>query len=116
MKRTIFKPILAGILLGAAAFFMPLLLLKAVFFFLIIGFILRSILWRRYHRGAYLYVNSADKIRNMSEEEYTDFKNKMKNSFDCESHKRTYNCNPGTKWNDGCGSDTIENNPNNNSK
>jgi hypothetical protein len=84
MKRSIFGPIIFGILLGAAAFFAPFFLLKAVFFFMIIGFIMRMFWWRRHgwhHRYQY-QLAYADKIRSMSDEEYAGFKNKFKSCGD----------------------------------
>ena len=51
MKRSIFKPILAGILLGAAIFMFGLFLLRALVFFLIVGAIARFFIVRRFRHN-----------------------------------------------------------------
>jgi hypothetical protein len=85
MKRSIFKPIVFGVLFGAAAFFMPFFLLKVIFFFMLLSFIFRMFWWGgRGHRMNY-YMAYTDKIRNMSDEEYTAFKNKA-GSHHCYHH------------------------------
>jgi hypothetical protein len=92
MKRSVFKPIIAGILIGAAIYFVPFFALKTLFFILIIGAIFRMFSWRRYHWRSHYYVAYADKIRSMSEEEYNEFKNKMNRwnqDYCCNSH---YSC------------------------
>lgn len=97
MNRSIFKPILGGLFIGAAVFFAPFALLKLMFFFFIIGGIFRMLFWRRmYHYGRMnYYMVSAEKIRSMSEEEYTAFKSKMNNwqGNGCCHHKGYDNCN-----------------------
>jgi hypothetical protein len=79
MKRSIFGPIVFGILFGAAAFFAPFFLLKAVFFLMIIGFIFRMFWWRRqaWYYGQHYRMAYIDKVRKMSDEEYSEFKNKF---------------------------------------
>jgi hypothetical protein len=77
MKRSVFKPIIAGILIGAAIYFAPFFALKTIFFILIIGAIFRMFSWRRYHWRSHYYVAYTDKIRSMSEEEYNQFKSRM---------------------------------------
>lgn len=81
MNRGIIKSVIGGALIGAAAFFAPFLLIKTVLFFFIIGAIFRMIFWRRmYHWGRpHMYMAMADKVRNMSEEEYAELKNKINN-------------------------------------
>jgi predicted membrane protein len=81
MNRGIIKSVIGGALIGTAAFFAPFFLIKTVLFFFIIGSIFRMIFWRRmYHWGRpQMYMAMADKVRNMSEEEYTEMKNKMNN-------------------------------------
>ena len=84
MTRFIIKPILIGIFFGAAAFFAPFFLIKAILFFMFIGFIFRMFSWRRRWGQWYQYQTVfTDKVRNMSEEEYSSFKNKMNN---CNQH------------------------------
>ncbi|MCE3227242.1 MAG: hypothetical protein K0S32_1793 [Bacteroidetes bacterium] len=85
MKRSIFGPIIFGILFGAAAFFAPFFLLKAVFFLMIVGFIFRMFWWRRraWHYGYHYQLAYAEKVRNMSEEEFSQFKNKFR---DCNGY------------------------------
>ena len=48
MKKSIFKPIIAGILTGAVLFMFGFLLLRIVLFFLIIGAIFRFFIKRRF--------------------------------------------------------------------
>lgn len=83
MNRSIFKPIVFGVLFGAAAFFVPFFLVKMIFFFMIMGLFFRMFWWggrghRMQHHFAY-----ADKIRGMSEEEYTAFKSKAGRDHCC---------------------------------
>lgn len=90
MKRSIFKPIVFGVLFGAAVFFMPFMLLKFIFFFMFIGAIFRMFAWRRFRHGGMSYhAMYADKIRSMSEEEYSEFKNKTQ---DCYNHYNYRGC------------------------
>lgn len=77
MSQSILKPILFGTLFGALAFLMPFFLLKVLFFFLIAGVLFRVFARRRFgpHGGGY-HLAFADRIRNMSDEEYAAFKNR----------------------------------------
>jgi len=77
------KPILAGILIGAALFFMPFFVLRVVVVFLIIGAMFRLFRGRRFSRGygRGLHHAYADNIRNMSDEEYKAFK--QNNTYSC---------------------------------
>lgn len=78
MSQSILKPIIFGVLFGGLAFLMPFFLLKVVFFFLIAGALFRLFAWRRfgsYRPGGY-HLAFADRIRNMSEEEYSTFKSR----------------------------------------
>ncbi len=86
MRRSIVKPILAGIFIGAALFFMPFFLLRVLIVFLIVGALFRLFGGRRF-RGRYSHVNPAfaDKIRGMSEEEY----NLYKQTFESYGSKNT---------------------------
>lgn len=80
MKKSILKPIAAGMLIGAIAFIMPFFLLRAFLFILIIGGLIRLFAGRRFGRGfggARFRPVFADKIRNMSEDEYAQFKQKF---------------------------------------
>ena len=51
MKRSIFKPIIAGILLGAAIFMFGFFLLRTLVFFLLVGAIVRFFIVRRFRRN-----------------------------------------------------------------
>jgi hypothetical protein len=78
-----FKPIVFGVLFGAAAFFVPFLIIKVFFFFMVMGLVFRLFWWRgRKHHLHYRFAY-ADKIRNMSDEEYAAFKN---NAGHCYHH------------------------------
>lgn len=85
MNRSIVKPIVAGVFLGAALFFIPFFILRVVTFILIVGLIFRLFAGRRRfgrnfggHRFAF-----ADQIRNMSDEEYQKFKENPRMAFGC---------------------------------
>jgi len=79
MNNQVIKTIAFGALLGAAIFAAPFFALKVILFFLIIGFFFRIFRGRgHYHRRGWNYSGwaYADKIRQMPEEEYQEFKNK----------------------------------------
>jgi hypothetical protein len=78
MNRSILKPIIFGVLFGAAAFFAPFFLLKAVLFIMIIGLICRMFWWRRggWNHYRQYHMAYADNIRNMTPEQYAEFKAK----------------------------------------
>ena len=110
MNRSYFKPILAGVLLGAALFYMPFLI-KMILLFVIMGGLIRFIvsrkLWHYAHAGAHggegkkgnhghyrahfrgfrggwgpwFHPAFAEKIRNMSDEEYNRFKEKFQSRW-----------------------------------
>lgn len=77
MNRSIVKPIVFGILFGTAVFFVPFLVVRTIFLFMIIGLVFRLLWWGKggRHRQHY-HLAYADKIRNMSDEEYAAFKAK----------------------------------------
>jgi len=76
----ILKSILAGLLLGAALFILPFFLLRVALFVLLIGGLFRLIRGgrpyggRRWGRGLGSMPAFADHIRQMSDEEYNQFK------------------------------------------
>ncbi len=73
MKRLFLKPIIGGVFIGTALFLMPFFILKVVLFFAIGGTLFR--LFARGHmKGRGFGPNFADKIRDMSDEEYEAFK------------------------------------------
>jgi hypothetical protein len=75
MKKSIFKPIIAGVLAGAALFFMPFFLLRVFAFFLIAGAFFRFFIGRRMRKHGFdIRPAFADRIRSMSDEEYNQFK------------------------------------------
>ncbi len=77
MNKSILKTIVAGILLGSAAFYMPFFLIRGFLFILIIGAILRLFVRPRFGKrfsGRGFQMVFADKIRTMSDEEYAGFK------------------------------------------
>lgn len=76
MKKSILKTIVAGILLGAAAFYMPFFLLRTLLFIFIIGTLLRIFAKRRFSKrfgGGGFQLAITNKIRTMSDEEYAGF-------------------------------------------
>ncbi len=74
MNVQILKPILGGLIIGAALFFAPFFVLKVLAVLLLIGLLFRFF-GRRHYRGpgGWAY---ADKIRTMSDEEYLEFKSR----------------------------------------
>lgn len=79
MKRKILKLVIGGVALGTALFFAPFLVLKIMALFFILGALVRILFWRRmfWYTRPMMQMAYADKIRNMSAEEYEVFKNKM---------------------------------------
>ena len=73
MTKSILCTVIVGIVLGAAAFFVPKILLGIFIFFAVMR-IFHCCGHRRHGRGR-LYM--ADRIRAMSEEEYAEFKAQM---------------------------------------
>lgn len=77
----IFRAIIAGILGGAALFFLPFFILRFFLFILFIGFAIRLVIGigfrGRGFRGRGFNPVFADKIRSMSDEEYNQFKQKF---------------------------------------
>ncbi len=75
MNNQILRTILFGALLGAALFAAPFFLFKVLLFFLFFGLIFRLFRGRRFRGGwktrGWAY---ADKIRQMDDQEYKDFK------------------------------------------
>lgn len=75
MKNSIFKTVVMGALFGALLFFMPFFIIGMFVCFGIFGFMMRR---RMKHMGyGYYQFVMADKIRNMNEEEYQNFKHNM---------------------------------------
>jgi hypothetical protein len=103
MQRSIFKPILAGILFGAFVFFTgPLILIVLLLKFIFTPFGMGR--WRMSYWGGprpwgYAFAGAgpngqgfgfADRIRSMSDEEYGQFKSKMQDRFPgCGWHGRS---------------------------
>jgi hypothetical protein len=83
MNRETVKPILIGILLGAALFMMPFFLIRALVFFLIIGALFRLLRGRSFRRWNHRELHPAftDTIRDMNEEEYRVYRQKLEANF-----------------------------------
>jgi hypothetical protein len=82
MMKQFIKPIIVGILAGAALFVIPFFLFRALLLFLIIGALFRLLRGRRYwgwrgSRFSDFHPAFADTIRNMSDEEYNAFRQKF---------------------------------------
>lgn len=83
MKTNYFKPVVFGIFLGAGLYFIPFFIFKMVLFIALVGGILRLFWWRKRGHYHHWHLAYAEKIRNMNEEEFTEYKNKMS---DCNTH------------------------------
>jgi predicted lipid-binding transport protein (Tim44 family) len=79
MNRSILKPIIGGVLFGAALFFIPFFLLRVAAFFIIAGIIFRIFAGKRRFGSRFRQhrLALADNIRNMSEAEYEKFRNEI---------------------------------------
>ena len=82
MNNPLLKSILAGLLLGLALFVMPFFLIRLALFILIVGALFRLFGAGRFRRGwghGYGHMPAfADRIRQMSDDEYTEFKQRYK--------------------------------------
>lgn len=80
MTKQVLKSIVTGILIGAALFILPFLILRIALFFLLISTAMRLLGGRRFGRGNGYRFNRhfADEIRNTSEDEYLHFKQKFR--------------------------------------
>ena len=76
MNRQWIKTIIAGALLGAALFYLPFFVMKVMVIFLLFGMMFRFFGRHRGYRGPYGWAY-ADKIRSMSDDEYSAFKTRM---------------------------------------
>ena len=72
--KAIFKSIFMGLIFGSLVFFAPFFLLKTLIFFMLISFLMKMWWWRSMKHSGRFHFRFADKVRNMSEEEYTRFK------------------------------------------
>jgi len=81
MTKQLVKPILVGILVGAALFVLPFFVLRVLVFFLLIGGLFRLLAgrWSRWGRYGYgrFHPAMADAIRSMSEEDYQAFRRRF---------------------------------------
>ncbi|MCC6371304.1 MAG: hypothetical protein IT236_09895 [Bacteroidia bacterium] len=73
MTKSILKTVVFGALVGAALFFAPKFIIGLCIFF---GIMRLFMFGRMRHHAMYQYV-MADKVRNMSDEEFARFKNNM---------------------------------------
>lgn len=89
MKNSVLKTIVVGALMGTLFFFMPFFVLGMFICFGIFGMMMR----RRMRYGFYHFA-MADKIRQMSEEEYQNFKAKMSYHSCYSQHQNPQNVQP----------------------
>lgn len=80
MTKQILKTILAGVLAGAAFFLVPFFLLRVIVFALIIGAVFRLLGFGRHRFAGRMNLAFAEKLRNMSDEEWAAFKQRPGNS------------------------------------
>ena len=87
MTKSILKSITAGILIGAALFFMPMLVLALFILSFVMHMMFRMMMHHSGHAGfGAHHFAFADKVRAMSDEEYTQFKTNF--SHGCCSHRQ----------------------------
>ncbi len=85
MTKSILKTVVFGSLVGAALFFMPKILVSIFLFFVLIRLLVGGRMGHgRFNKYQFVY---ADKIRNMNEDEYSEFKNKMEARSCCYNPK-----------------------------
>ena len=92
MNRNILKPIIAGALIGAALFFIPFFVLRVVTVVLIVGLLFRLFgrrAWGPGSRRQERFTRFADKVRNMTDEEYAQFKERFQYGCGGQHHKTT---------------------------
>ncbi|HTG55978.1 MAG TPA: hypothetical protein VL943_06920 [Niabella sp.] len=92
MNRNILKPIIAGALIGAALFFIPFFVLRVVTVVLIVGLLFRLFgrrAWGPGSRRQERFARFADKVRNMTDEEYAQFKDRFQYNCGGQHHKTT---------------------------
>ena len=85
MNKQIWKPIVAGILIGVVLYAVPFFFFRGFLFFVLIWFAFRFFFWGRWggpgrwgwRRSGGIHPAFADTIRNMSNEEYETFKKKF---------------------------------------
>ncbi|WP_114792171.1 hypothetical protein U0035_10005 [Niabella yanshanensis] len=92
MNRSILKPVIAGALIGAALFFIPFFVLRVAVFVLIVGLLFRLFgrrSWGPGSRRQERFTRFADKVRNMTDEEYAQFKERFQYGCGGQHHKTT---------------------------
>ena len=92
MNRSILKPIIAGVLIGAALFFIPFFVLRVVTVVLIVGLLFRLFgrsSWGPGNRRHERFTRFADKVRNMTDEEYAQFKERFQYGCGGQDRKTT---------------------------
>ncbi|ADQ80676.1 hypothetical protein Palpr_2544 [Paludibacter propionicigenes WB4] len=92
MTRSILRTVLIGILIGAIAFFVPKLLIGVILFCFIVHLLHCGMGCHGHYRGHRKMFYLADKIRQMSEEEYTEFKANMGGAYYSTVHHGHYGC------------------------
>lgn len=98
MARQLIKPIIAGILAGAALFVMPFFFVRILLFILIIGGLFRLFRGRGFRGWGYgFHPAFADTIRHMSEEEYQAFRQKFESHHHHPYHRRREETNTDNK-------------------
>lgn len=76
MNKTnaILKSVFTGLIFGGLLFFMPFFLLMTLFFLMLISFGMKMFWWRNMRYSGHFHYQFAEKVRNMSAEEYARFK------------------------------------------
>ncbi|MBL0331740.1 MAG: hypothetical protein IPP08_11215 [Chlorobiota bacterium] len=89
MNKNVLKPIIGGVVLGAIVFFTgPLLLIVLLLKFIFTPFGMGRMMMQHRFAGPMgfnpkMQISMADKIRNMSDEEFTSLKKEMNYKFNC---------------------------------
>lgn len=74
MKKSFLKPLIGAVLIGSAFILMPFFILRIAAFFIIGGALFRLFVKNRMKGKGFAF---ADKIRSMSDDEYSEFKTKF---------------------------------------
>ena len=88
MNTRTFKLIIGGALLGTAIYFVPFFILKVAAFFILLALVAWLFKGRRHHEQRLAFV---DHLRNMSDEEYEEWKSRKGHCGHYSRHTKSEN-------------------------